>query len=324
MGEVRIQGPRALESLQWMTSNDVSKIPSGRAQYNLLMNERGGVVDDLIVYCLTPGTHYLAVVNAANVEKDFEWMKAHNKGASLTDESSEWAQIAVQGPSAKALVAQVLGDRGGAIGWEAMPPFHFGEASFEGHSVIACSTGYTGEEGFELLIGAPHAVALWRELLRAGESLGAAPIGLGARDTLRTDMKHSLYGHEINDDTNPIEAGLVWVVKPQKGDFVGRAPVVRMQEEGPRRKLVGFKMIDKGIPRAEYGLLSFDKKKIGGVTSGTLSPTLNEGIGIGYVEAGFAAEGTEILVDIRGRPARAKVVKTPFVSTGLTARGAKK
>jgi len=316
MGEIRIRGPKALDTLQWITSNDVSKIQERRAQYNLLTNEKGGVVDDLIIYCIRQGAEYLAVVNAANIEKDFAWMKAHNKGAELINESDDWAQIAVQGPHAKKLVSQVLNDEKLA----SVAPFHFVDAKFKNYEVIACSTGYTGEVGFELLVGANHAVELYRELLETGENMGAAPIGLGARDTLRTEMKYSLYGHEIDDTTNPIEAGLGWVVKPQKGDFVGRGPIVQALEKGPQRKLIGFKMVDKGIPRAEYDLLSFDKKKIGKVTSGTLSPTLNESIGIGYVDLGFADEGSEIFVDIRGRPSKAKVVKTPFVSTTLTAK----
>ncbi len=317
MGEIRFEGPEALNSLQWMTSNDVSKVAEGCAQYTLLMNDKGGVVDDLIIYCVKAGTEYLAVVNAANIEKDFEWMNAHNKGAKITNESDQWAQIAVQGPSAIELVSRVFSAHGGDV-LKTLAPFHFLNVKHEGEPVIACTTGYTGEVGFELLIAAQKAVGLWRKLLEVGEEFGCAPIGLGARDTLRTEMKYSLYGHEIDDTTSPIEAGLGWVVKPKKGDFIGRGPITQVLESGPKRKLVGFKMVDKGIPRAEYELLSFDKNKIGKVTSGTLSPTLNESIGIGYVGLEFAAEGTEIFVDIRGRPSRAKVVKTPFVSTTLT------
>lgn len=321
MGEIRFEGPEALATLQWLTSNDLSKISAGRAQYSLLTNDSGGVVDDLIIYCIQPQTEYLAVVNAANIEKDFEWMKAHNKGAKITNESEEWAQIAVQGPFAMELVSKFASSSDKNINEKtflSLPPFHFITFDDKGSEVIACTTGYTGEIGFELLVKSQQAVGVWRRLLELGADRGVGPIGLGARDTLRTEMKYSLYGHEIDDTTNPIEAGLGWVVKPQKGDFIGRGPIVQMLERGPTRKLIGFKMVDKGIPRAEYNLLSFDKKKIGKVTSGTLSPTLNESIGIGYVELDFANVGTEIFVDIRGRPSKAKVVKTPFVSTTLT------
>jgi aminomethyltransferase len=308
MGEIWVRGPKSLESLQWMTTNDVSVLTPGRAQYSLLPNEKGGIVDDIIVYCLKENSEYLVCVNASNIEKDYEWMLAHNKGAEIRNESSEWAQIAIQGPKARRLLTEIF-----AQAVNDLKPFHFLEGNYEKAKCLIACTGYTGEDGFEVFLPNVMAIPFWQKLLDLGQKYGVQPIGLGARDTLRTEMKYSLYGHEIDDTTNPMESGLGWVVKLQKGDFIGRTPMAQAKERGVPRKLIGFRMIDKGIPRADYGLLSFDKKPIGKVTSGTLSPTLNEGVGIGYVPSEMSAEGTEIFVDIRGRPTRAKIVKTPFV-----------
>ncbi|HEX4925397.1 MAG TPA: glycine cleavage system aminomethyltransferase GcvT [Bdellovibrionales bacterium] len=309
MGEIWVRGPKSLETLQWLTSNDVSKLEANKAQYSLLTNEKGGIVDDIYVYCLKPNELYLVCVNAANVDKDFHWMVDHNRGAEIENESAAWAQIAVQGPKARALVGEIFGQR-----MTSLKRNDFVVTTYDLENCIVACTGYTGEDGFEIFVPNASAVTLWRMLLRTGEKFGCKPIGLGARDTLRTEMKFSLYGHEIDDTTNPIEAGLGWVVKPQKGEFLGKSPIVEAKEKGATRKLVGFKMIDKGIPRAGYPLLTFDKKPAGTVTSGTLSPSLNEGIGIGYLPANMAGEGTEFYVDIRGRALKAKVVKTPFVT----------
>jgi aminomethyltransferase len=309
MGEIWFRGPRSLESLQWLTSNDVSTLQTGKAHYSLLTNHQGGIVDDILIYCLKPNDLYLVCVNAANIDKDFQWMVDNNKGAAIENESDSWAQVAVQGPKARELVARVFGQRTRALKRNDFLVMHY-----DLHECIVACTGYTGEDGFEVFLPNSSAVTLWRMLLDKGQDLGAKPIGLGARDTLRTEMKFSLYGHEIDDTTNPLEAGLGWVVKLQKGDFIGRNPIAQAKEKGLNRKLVGFKMVDKGIPRADYSLLSFDKKQIGKVTSGTLSPSLNEGIGIGYVPIAQAKEGTEIFVDIRGRNSKAVVVKTPFVN----------
>lgn len=310
MGEVFVRGPKALETLQWLTTNDVSKLAKGQAQYSLLPNPQGGIVDDIIVYCVEPGQEYLVCVNAANIQKDFDWMTKNNKGAEIVNESPQWSQIAVQGPKAMALAAKTLAARVNEL-----KPFTFGAFEFEGASTWVARTGYTGEDGVEIFVPNKAAPELWRRLLSDGESLGVQPIGLGARDTLRTEMKYSLYGHEITDETDPISAGLGWVVKLEKGDFIGRDIIARVKSEGPRRKLVGLKMVDKGIPREGYGLFSIDSKEIGKVTSGTLSPMLNEGIAIGYVPTDISAVGTEVCVDIRGRKAKAVVVKTPFVAT---------
>lgn len=312
MGEIRFQGPKALESLQWLTTNDVSILKPGQAQYSLLPNDQGGLVDDIIVYCLEEKTDYMVCVNAANKDKDFEWMKTHNKGAQVTDESGLWSQIAVQGPKATELIEKVLG-----IEVRNLKPFHFAKLKFQGAAVIFATTGYTGEKGGEIFIENSKAVELWRTLLNKGKDLQVQPIGLGARDTLRTEMKYSLYGHEIDDTTNPFEAGLGWAVKPAAKDFVGKGPMVQGHEAGLKKKLVGLKLKDKGIPRQGYKVGNPDQKEIGIVTSGTLSPSLDQSIGIAYVATPYAAIGSSILIDIRGRWVAAEVCETPFVVTAL-------
>lgn len=308
MGEVRVKGPKALETLEWLTTNDVSKLNDGEAQYSLLPNDQGGLVDDIIVYCLKKNEDYLVCVNASNKDKDFAWMTKHNKGADMTDESDLWGQIAIQGPKALELCHRVLGMKVGE-----MKPFTVQHGQFQNHKIMVATTGYTGEKGCEVFVEAGGTVALWMALLEQGKDLGVMPIGLGARDTLRTEMKYSLYGHEIDDTTNPYEAGLGWVIKPAKKDFMGKNLIVGKKEAGLSRNLVGFKMLEKGIPRQGYSLFSFDNKEIGKVTSGTHSPTLDEPVGIAYIDLAHAKEGTEFLLDIRGRKVKAVVVKTPFV-----------
>ena len=233
-------------------------------------------------------------------------MKKNNKGAEITNESNKWSQIAVQGPEALKMLTKMFGDKVSKL-----QSFHFDYFNFGSGKIIMARTGYTGESGVEIFVKNEDVVSLWRELLVQG----GKPIGLGARDTLRTEMKYSLYGNEIDDTTNPIEAGLGWVVKLDKGEFIGRDIIARVKENGPSRKLVGMKMLEKGIPRHGYKIVDFDNRTIGVVTSGTVSPTLNEPIGIGYVETSKSAIGTEILVEIRDRKVKAQVVKTPFVQT---------
>jgi aminomethyltransferase len=316
MGEIRVKGPKSLESLQWMTTNDVSKLAAGQAHYSLLPNEAGGIVDDIIIYCVKPGEDYLICVNASNVEKDFAYIQKNNRGATVANESDEWAQIAVQGPKAVELLTRILAPNSSDI--KSMKAFSHREFAYRGSQVILARTGYTGEDGGEIFVRPAQAVALWNDLMERGQDLGVKPIGLGARDTLRTEMKYSLYGHEIDDTTNPYEAGLGWVVKPAAKDFVGKAPMLAVKEAGLKRKLIGFNLSDRGIPRQGYSLLSFDNKEIGRVTSGTLSPSLNVSIGIAYIDMALAETGSEFNVDIRGRGAKAKVVPTPFVKTSLT------
>lgn len=308
MGEVRVKGPKALETLEWLTTNDVAKLQNGEAQYSLLPNDKGGLVDDIIVYCVEKEKDYLVCVNAANKDKDFAWMVKNNKGADMTDESSQWAQIAVQGPKALELSDKALG-----VSVSTMKSFTFQTITFKGFKGYVATTGYTGEAGCEVFIEAAGAPALWQALLEIGKPLGVMAIGLGARDTLRTEMKYSLYGNEIDDTTNPYEAGLGWVIKADKKDFLGKAQIVGKKAAGLTHKLVGFKMIDKGIPRHHYALFSADNQEIGKVTSGTHSPTLDEPVGIGYVAVGHSTEGSEIFVDIRGRKVKAKICKTPFI-----------
>jgi aminomethyltransferase len=307
MGEVRFKGPKALATLEWLTTNDVTKLNNGEAQYSLLPNDQGGLVDDIIVYCIEKNQDYLVCVNASNKDKDFAWMQQHNKGADITDESDKWGQIAVQGPKALALLDKTL-----AKPVSAMKPFTFQAINFKTYKGYVATTGYTGEKGAEIFIDAKGTEALWNQLLEDGKDLGVQAIGLGARDTLRTEMKYSLYGNEIDDLSNPYEAGLGWVVKPAKKDFLSKAKIVSRKEK-PERQLIGFKMLDKGIPRHGYPITNANGEILGIVTSGTHSPTLDEPIGIGYVAMPHAAEGSEIYIDIRGRKVKAKVCKTPFV-----------
>jgi aminomethyltransferase len=308
MGEIRFRGPKALESLEWLTTNQVSKLEEGEAQYNLLPNDQGGLVDDIFIYCLKKNEDYLVCVNASNKDKDYQWMKTHNRGADVKDESADWGQIAVQGPKATELLARLFGEE-----IKKLPRNRILELPFQDSKVLYASTGYTGEAGAEIFVPKSATVALWRELLKNGADLGVQPIGLGARDTLRTEMKFSLYGHEIDDHSNPFEAGLGWVVKPTAKDFMGKSVMLAAKEKA-KRKLVGFKMLEKGIPRQGYNLFSVDGQEIGAVTSGTHSPTLDEPIGIAYIAAPYSSEGSEFCVDIRGRKVKAQVVKTPFIN----------
>ena len=311
MGEIRIRGPKALQTVEWLTTNDVSRLENGQAQYTLLPNAEGGVVDDLIVYCVEKNQDYLLCVNASNTDKDFAWMVKNNRGAEIVNESSRWGQIAVQGPLAMKLVERVFPG-------SAPENFTFRPAKFTDATVLIARTGYTGEDGVEIFVPAAKTAELWRVLLEKGQDLGVEPIGLGARDTLRTEMKYPLYGHEIDDQTNPYSAGLGWVIKPAKKDFIGRDKMLAQKEKGLKRKLIGFKMREKGIPRQGYKLFSTGGLEAGFVTSGTLSPTLNDNIGIGYLDRELCDEGQEIHVDIRGRKVLAYIVPTPFVETKKT------
>ncbi|MES3037725.1 MAG: glycine cleavage system aminomethyltransferase GcvT [Bdellovibrionota bacterium] len=308
MGEIFFRGPKALDSLQWLTTNDVSKLEEGQAHYSLIPNDQGGLVDDIIVYCIKKNDDYLVCVNASNADKDFAWFTKHNKGADITNASEVWSQIAVQGKGAMELVEKILGGRLTDI-----KPFHHVEAKFRGTPVRVATTGYTGEKGCEIFVPNAQATALWQELIQQSNGT-AQPIGLGARDTLRTEMAYSLYGNEIDDTSNPYAANLGWVVKPNAKDFMGKSLILNAKESGLKRKLVGFKMIDRGIPRHHYRLVNGQGQEVGIVTSGTHSPSLDEPIGIGYVSSELATEGTEIFVDIRGKSVKAKICKTPFVS----------
>jgi aminomethyltransferase len=310
MGEVRIRGPKALETVEWLTSNHAGRLNNGQAQYSLLTNDQGGLVDDLIVYCIEKGHEYLLCVNASNSDKDYAWMVKNNRGAEIVNESAQWGQIAVQGPNAMQLAARVCGDEVKDI-----PSFEFRRMAYGGDHVLVARTGYTGEDGVEIFVPSPLTAKLWQDLMKQGNDLGVTPVGLGARDTLRTEMKYPLYGHEIDDTTNPYSAGLGWVVKPDKKDFIGRDKIVGGKEKALQRRLVGIKMVERGIPRQGYKLFTQDgAREIGFVTSGTLAPSLNENIGVVYVAREFSEPGQRVNVEIRGRMVGAEVVPTPFVN----------
>jgi aminomethyltransferase len=305
MGEVVFRGPRALESLNRLFTNDLGKVADGQAQYGCVCRESGGIVDDVVVYRRS-ATDLLVCVNAGNRRKDFEWLRDHAGGADVASESDDWAQIALQGPLAQAILQPLT-----RLDLAAVRPFRFAEADVAGVPCTAARTGYTGEDGFELFCRPDRAAALWDALVHAGAPQGLAPAGLGARDTLRLEMAYRLYGSDMDDTTTPLEAGLAWVVKPDKGDFVGREAMLRQKAAGLPRKLVGFVLTDPGIARHGFDVVR-DGAKVGVVTSGTRSPSLKSSIGLAYVPPALAAEGSTFAVDIRGRPAAARVVKTPF------------
>ena len=305
MGEVVFRGPKALESLQRIFTNDLSRCADGQAQYGCLCRESGGIVDDVVVYRRS-ADDLLVCVNAANRQKDFEWLRGHAFGADVQNESDAWAQLALQGPRAVEVLQRLTSVRLSSVG-----TYRFTAGDVAGFSCLVARTGYTGEDGFELFCAAEHGPTLWGALMEAGAAEGIAPCGLGARDSLRLEMAYRLYGSDMDDSTTPLEAGLAWVVKFDKGDFVGKAALVKQKEAGLSKKLVGFTLVDAGIPRHGYAVLQ-DGKAVGTVTSGTKSPSLGTAIGLAYVPPALAAEGSTFAVDIRGRAAAAKVVKTPF------------
>lgn len=308
MGEIEVVGAGAFELLQKATTNDVSKLYDGKAQYSLLCQPDGGIVDDLLVYRIS-SAKYLLCVNCANKDKDYKWiseMAAAEKNVSAVDKSAEYAQIALQGPLAQTILQSVVD-----CDLETIGSFEFEIVEVDGCKTIVSRTGYTGEDGFELYLAPEGAAGLWRQIMSSGASSGIMPVGLGARDTLRTEMKYPLYGNDIGADTDPLEAGLQWVVKFDKGDFVGREALMQKKEAGLTRKLVCIEMAGRHIPRTGCAVFS-DKRQIGVVTSGTKSPTLNVGIAIAYVDIGFEQTGASLTVDIRGKQHEAKIVAAPF------------
>lgn len=309
MGEFWVKGPKALDFLQKVTSNNVAVLTPGKIQYTCFPNEEGGIVDDLLVYHYEL-EKYLLVVNAANIEKDWNWCVAHNAdGAVLENASDRMAQLAVQGPKA-ILALQKLTD----IDLASIPYYTFKVGQMAGvDQVIISNTGYTGAGGFEIYFYPEYADQIWKAVFEAGEEFGIKPVGLGARDTLRLEMGFCLYGNDLDDTTSPIEAGLGWITKFVDGkDFTNRAMLEKQKAEGVSRKLVGFEMIDRGIPRHGYSLVNADGEPIGVVTSGTMSPMRKIGIGMGYVKTEYSKAGTEICIDMRGRKLKAVVVKPPF------------
>jgi aminomethyltransferase len=309
MGEFWVKGPNALPFLQKITSNNVAALSPGKIQYTCFPNEEGGIVDDLLVYHYE-AEKYMLVVNAANIEKDWEWCVSHNmEGAVLENASDNMAQLAVQGPKA-ILALQKLTN----INLADIPYYTFAVGEMAGvKEVIISNTGYTGAGGFELYFYPDVADKIWQAVFEAGAEFGIKPVGLGARDTLRLEMGFCLYGHDLDDTTSPIEAGLGWITKFVEGkNFTNRIVLEKQKAEGVTRKLVGFEMIDRGIPRQDYELFASSGEKIGVVTSGTMSPIRKIGIGMGYVKPEYAALGTEIFVDVRGRKLKVMVVKPPF------------
>ena len=308
MGEFSLKGPHALDLIQRVTSNDASKLVDGQAQYSCLPNETGGIVDDLIVYKIKDNDYFL-VVNASNIDKDWNWISKFNtKGVEMTNLSDSLCLFAVQGPKAASVVQKLT-----TIDLSAIKYYHFAVGTFAGvENVILSNTGYTGAGGFEIYVENDSAEKVWNAIFEAGIDVNIKPIGLGARDTLRLEMGFCLYGNDIDDTTSPIEGGLAWITKFTK-EFTNSVAIKKQKEEGVTKKLVGFRMIDKGIPRHDYQLKNALGEVIGKVTSGTMSPMLGIGIGLGYVTTGFASPGSEIFIDIRGKALKAQVSKTPLI-----------
>lgn len=309
MGEFWVKGPHALDFIQRVTSNNAAVLTPGKVQYTCFPNETGGIVDDLLVYDYGQ-EKYLLVVNAANIEKDWNWCVSHNTvGAELENASDRMGQLAVQGPKALLTLQKLT-----SLNLSEIPYYHFRVGDFAGvPQVIISNTGYTGAGGFELYFYPEDADRIWNAIFEAGAEFGIKPVGLGARDTLRLEMGFCLYGNDIDDTTSPIEAGLGWITKFVEGkEFINRAALEKQKAEGVSRKLVGFEMIDRGIPRHGYKLVDAEGNEIGHVTSGTMSPIRKIGIGLGYVQTAFSKPGTEIYLDNRGRKLKAQVVKPPF------------
>ena len=310
MGEFWVKGPNALELIKKITSNDPTVLTSGQAQYSCFPNGRGGIVDDLLVYCYEP-EKYMLVVNAANIEKDWNWILNQNHaGAVLENASEKISQLAVQGPLAMAAIQKLT-----QVNLSEIKPYTFVTGEIAGiNNVIISATGYTGAGGFELYFENEVAEKIWETIFNAGEEFGIKPIGLGARDTLRIEMGYCLYGNDIDDSTSPIEAGLGWITKfNNERDFIDRDFLLRQKNEGVSKRLRGFILSERGIPRHGYELVNSEDKLIGTVTSGTMSPILDKGIGIGYIATEYSAFGTPIFVKIRNKNIPTQVVKMPFI-----------
>ena len=308
MGELEVEGPGALAFLQRVTSNDVSKLAIGQAQYSALPTESGAPVDDIIVYRRGEEL-YLVVVNASNIEKDFRWLMAREpSGCALRNRSDELALIALQGPAAVAILQPLVSVDLGTLRY-----YHCADGVVAGRTAIVSRTGYTGEDGFELFVTPADAAPLWRDLMVAGRDQGLVPAGLGARDTLRLEAKMCLYGQDMDETTSLVEAGLGWIVNadPAKGDFPGREVLARQKKEGAPRKLVGFEVVGRGIARHGYPVYA-DDAAVGTVTSGTYAPFVQKNIGLCYLPVPKTEVGTEIAVEIREKKVAARVVPTPF------------
>ncbi len=311
MGNFFVEGPEALDFLQYITCNDVSKLSPGKVQYSCFPNETGGIVDDLLVYQLD-NNKYMLVVNGANIEKDWDWINkyADKYNVKLKNLSDRYSILAVQGPNAPELLQGLAGD---SADLKNLKFYNWTTADLAGHKdILVSATGYTGEKGYEIYVDNEFAEDIWNELFKQGKDLGLKPAGLGARDTLRLEKGYCLYGNDIDESTSPIEAGLGWITKFTK-DFVNSENLKKQKEEGVKRKLVGFKLKEKGIARHGYDIVNEKGEKIGRVTSGTMSPTLKEAIGMGYVPVELSKPGSEIYIQIRKKQIPAQVTKLPFV-----------
>lgn len=310
MGAIYVSGPNAEAFMQTICSNDISKLEVGKAMYTYMPNDKGGIVDDFIVYLLQGGEYMLAV-NAANIEKDFAWMKKHEiDGITLDNRSERVSILAIQGPKAKETIQKKVD-----VNLDDIAYYHYAHGKFAGLDVLISNTGYTGAGGFELyFVDLKDARKVWDELFEAGKEFGIKPAGLGARDTLRLEMGFCLYGNDIDETTNPLEAGLGWVTKftDAKANMPSRDILLKTKEEGIQNRLVGFELVDRGVPRHGYDIVDENDQVIGHVTSGTQSPVLGKGIGLGYVPANFKEPDTTIYIKVRNKNLAAKVIKLPF------------
>lgn len=306
MGEIVISGKKALDFVQYLTPNDAARLVPGKAQYSALTTPEGTFVDDLLVYCLDEGK-YLLVVNAANSDKDYEWILSHQEGfdVKVENRSDDYTQLALQGPKALEILKPMT-----EINLEVMKSFRFDWGKIAGEDVLVSRTGYTGEDGFEMYTLSAQPEKIWEAVLERGKTYDLLPVGLGARDTLRLEATLMLYGNDIDETTTVLEAGLGWLIKLQKGDFLGRDALLRQKEEGIKRKLVGFELIDKGIARPHYSVFVAGNR-ISEVTSGTFSPYFKKAIGLTYLPLEYTEVGTEFEIEIRDKR-KARVVPTPF------------
>ena len=307
MGEFMLKGADALNLIQKISSNDASKLFPGRAQYSCMPNNKGGIVDDLLIYMIAEN-EYMLVVNASNIEKDWNWIQQHNEyDVDMINLSDEMSLFAIQGPKSNLVLQQLT-----SVDLNEIKYYHFTKGVFAGEDdVLLSATGYTGSGGFEIYVHNDIASRVWDAIFEAGKEYSIKPIGLAARDTLRLEMGFCLYGNDINDETSPLEAGLGWITKFTK-DFVNSAALLKQKEEGVKRKLIGFEMIDRGIPRNGYSIIDKNSNVIGHVTSGTMGPSVKKAIGLGYVKKEFSQDGQEIYLDIRNKKIAARIVKLPF------------
>jgi len=307
MGEIRVRGPKAFETVQRLTCNDVAALDDGKAQYSAFLTEQGTFVDDLLTYRIAPDD-YLLVVNAANTPKDVAWAKRQESaGAAVEDESAIWAQLALQGPLAERVLQPLTDLKLADVGY-----YRFMTGHVAGVTALVSRTGYTGEDGFEVYVHSDPAGAVWDAILEAGRPHGVIPAGLGARDTLRLEATLALYGNDIDDTVTPWEANLGWIVKMKKGDFSGREALAKQKEAGITRRLVGFEVTGRGIARHGFPVVDPASGPVGVVTSGTQTPTVGKPIGLAYVPVGRVTPGTPLAIDVRGRSVAARVVPTPF------------